>query len=1104
MNANDNDTFNIARAQTTSSNVISIAQNSGVSRSTIAVGDVHQVIFNVSRAPDDQSRLKEPDIPRGDVNSHPGSTAEREAQQLLAKTLSDWLFHGTNFRAIHIENLEKWTRGTLAWFLESDWYQAWKDGPDRIIWGTGMPGAGKTVLASRTIHDIEEYKAASDAKICIVYAYFRHADSLTTKETLEGFIQQFLECDPSLSSIVEPLYSHHHHYKTRPTLDELLDVLKQLESHFDIVFYVLDGVDDTRVETQIGLVRAIKVLKGKFALTSQPLKRLESGLPSARMYEVVAKAFDIETFVAHRIEENPALRTLLDEHDYVQQATSQIVERSNGMFLHASLQLENLEHCLSTSTIQRSLEQLPEGLDNMYAVIVGRIQDQPSESADVGMRALVWLVFGRECFTASELCHALAICPETGVFEETRMVKDSALISACCGLVKIEKDTGIVQLIHSTAFDALKTILAQRLPNPHSLLFNVTSRQLLAFGIPNNSGKLKTKMDLDAALHQHPILPYSYRHWADHALECLSCHEFSEVVLEFIRKCHSFPYVFARYTGRSDGLDYLSPIHIVARHGFHGLLLPLSLGAPKGWATLRTIGEHMSTPLMIASQYGQEEVVERLLEYNNRLRSGIGCMSLLLLRLGPCPFATKTVNLQDDKGRTALMYASANGHTGIVQRLLEQGKLDPNIRDKSGWTALMHASSEGHLDIVLRLMGYRGLHVNVVDGEGWSAVFHALWRGHEEIVQHLLGFRDVQVGGTDKAGRTALMCAIGSRRRSLVSQILGRPDTEINARDHKGWTALMYASNEGLEHIVEDLLRHADIQTNLKDDTGRTALIFASSNGHTGVVRRLIRHASTLVNLPDREGKTALIHASLNGRGETVEELLGHSAVQVNLKDKHDRRTALMYAARDNHEDAVRALLSHPHIRANEQDRLGWTALMLAARNGHSGTVKPLLQHKPILVNVEARHGWTALIYASMNACEGVAKQLLEHHDIDVNRKDNKGRTALIYASMTGRDAIVQSLVDHKDTKVNLEDDEGKTCLMYALMRGHDDAAQILQLKDAIVPVRIDNGGIAMVIAALKGDPEFVYLLETAGVKLLQSPKKKLSSLDSVFCISSK
>ena len=55
------------------------------------------------------------------------------------------------------------------------------------------------------------------------------------------------------------------------------------------------------------------------------------------------------------------------------------------------------------------------------------------------------------------------------------------------------------------------------------------------------------------------------------------------------------------------------------------------------------------------------------------------------------------------RGLTALMMASANGHTEIVKLLLDKGA-DVNVKNTYGITALFTASVHGHTEIVKLLL----------------------------------------------------------------------------------------------------------------------------------------------------------------------------------------------------------------------------------------------------------------------------------------------------------------------------------------------------------------------------------------------------------------
>ncbi|KAH6892705.1 hypothetical protein BKA70DRAFT_1440750 [Coprinopsis sp. MPI-PUGE-AT-0042] len=49
----------------------------------------------------------------------------------------------------------------------------------KTMWGSGMPGAGKTIFASIVINEVEARAEASEYPICVCYIYFRYSDHTT-------------------------------------------------------------------------------------------------------------------------------------------------------------------------------------------------------------------------------------------------------------------------------------------------------------------------------------------------------------------------------------------------------------------------------------------------------------------------------------------------------------------------------------------------------------------------------------------------------------------------------------------------------------------------------------------------------------------------------------------------------------------------------------------------------------------------------------------------------------------------------------------------------------------------------------------------------------
>ena len=89
------------------------------------------------------------------------------------------------------------------------------------------------------------------------------------------------------------------------------------------------------------------------------------------------------------------------------------------------------------------------------------------------------------------------------------------------------------------------------------------------------------------------------------------------------------------------------------------------------------------------------------------------------------------------QNQTALMLAAYNGHTKLVERLIDRGG-KVNHLDTTGRTALMYCSS-GPFPETVQLLIAKGAKVNLVDNnEGWTALMFAAAEGLAPNVKLLL------------------------------------------------------------------------------------------------------------------------------------------------------------------------------------------------------------------------------------------------------------------------------------------------------------------------------------------------------------------------------
>ncbi|KAE9961428.1 hypothetical protein BLS_002114 [Venturia inaequalis] len=126
----------------------------------------------------------------------------------------------------------------------------------------------------------------------------------------------------------------------------------------------------------------------------------------------------------------------------------------------------------------------------------------------------------------------------------------------------------------------------------------------------------------------------------------------------------------------------------------------------------------------------------------------------------------------NNRGRTALMFASEHNHVEVVQRLLVAGA-DPRAVSDGGWTALHNAADNGHVH-VLELLLETDCNVNSTLSNGMTPLHWAAFNGHEEAVKLILakvdtlGRPEADLALKDTFDRTPMLCAAENYHAQIV------------------------------------------------------------------------------------------------------------------------------------------------------------------------------------------------------------------------------------------------------------------------------------------------------------------------------------------------
>ncbi|KAH6903048.1 hypothetical protein BKA70DRAFT_1566997 [Coprinopsis sp. MPI-PUGE-AT-0042] len=728
-----------------------------------------------------------------------------------------------NFRKIYQDMLSKATPGTGMWLVRGDKFRVWLEpnGDIKIFWGSGIPGAGKTLLASIVIEHLEALRQSSDAEICVCYVYFRYSDrsEVTVRNILETLVKQTLERHPGCLSVIDKTYTQHLREGTEPTEAQLLALLRELADNMSCTFYILDALDEAPTRIQLAVVRALASLNVKLFITSRPLKTVEAHFPQAHTFHIIAQDIDIDLHITKGIDENAELQRLLLASPLLRdEIFSTIKQNCGGMFLHASLQLDALHDCINADQVRRRLKGFPSKIEDVYLQTWDRILAQSADLVSVAKAVLVWVLHAARSMTVQELERAVATSPDTHRFEPDRFVPGATLMSLCRGLISLEEESRIVRLVHYTAKEMLETLLHESFPHPHSVLAAICIAHLTECGFQNTT--IGSEDEFKAALNKDPLLCYASEAWAFHAVKSLDVDASKRQTAKFVNESKTFPAFTS--LGRDRRFDILTPLHIA---GLYDLPLALLEDAIKGDPNVTT-GLNQQSPLMVASWYGTEDLVAHLI-----------------------PLSATQVNLVDNDGWPALVLAADEGHEGVVKLLLAHPKIQVNIANRRGWSALMLAAYRGSRGVVEHLLVHPDILINLVDNDGWSAIILAAQRGHEGVVQLLLAHPEIQVNLVNNSGWSALTWAAHEGHKGVAKLLLAHPGIQVNLVNNDGWSAPMAAVNRRHEGLAKLLLVHSETQVNIVDNDGWSVLIWAAYKGREGLVERLLGHPDVLINL---------------------------------------------------------------------------------------------------------------------------------------------------------------------------------------------------------------------------------------------------------------
>ena len=274
------------------------------------------------------------------------------------------------------------------------------------------------------------------------------------------------------------------------------------------------------------------------------------------------------------------------------------------------------------------------------------------------------------------------------------------------------------------------------------------------------------------------------------------------------------------------------------------------------------------------------------------------------------------INLGDKYGFTPLYLASREGHSQIVQAILEIPSVDVNI-EVNYKTSLMIAAENDHANIVALLLSNQQVDVNKKNtGDGGSALIFASESGNLQVVKLLLLTHQIDSNTENFYGESALKKAAIKGHLRVVKLLLRCPKTQVSNQDA---TEVVGGEDEDIvvhkEMIDAFELRNALLQLcktcciNTNENLIKAAIV-----GDVSAVRGLQECPDADINTVNWHGRSPLHLASCNGHGDVVEVLLNNPKINVNQGVIHRGDTAFSIASERGHFNIMRQLILHSRV----------------------------------------------------------------------------------------------------------------------------------------------------------------------------------------------
>jgi Cdc6-like AAA superfamily ATPase len=240
-------------------------------------------------------------------------TIKQDRDRAQLQKLKAWL-SSTDFVSQQSDIFRRRHEGTGQWFLDTPEFAEWlhPSQAGRTLLCTGIPGAGKTMIAAVVIDHLVTKVQSSTIGVAWLYCNYKSRNEQTEHELLAALLKHLVRDETTgVAKVVKELQEQCAARESRPAPEDLKKALQDVLAYYSVVYVVIDALDECSSEdgSRRQLLDHLRELKSctdvRLMVTSRIIPEIVDEFREAATIEVRAHYEDVTRFVAGQIDRLP-------------------------------------------------------------------------------------------------------------------------------------------------------------------------------------------------------------------------------------------------------------------------------------------------------------------------------------------------------------------------------------------------------------------------------------------------------------------------------------------------------------------------------------------------------------------------------------------------------------------------------------------------------------------------------------------------------------------------------------------------------------------------------------------------------------------------------